>query len=125
MVVVAAVALGVSAVVQPHGGNGKVSCQHFRPNGKTWRSVSDAGGRERAKRQPIAEAMARCGTLQGRTRMQVLALLGRPNSPGLHRAWWLYEIGTEQSTFALDEASFSVHFDEAGHVDRTMTSRAG
>lgn len=80
---------------------------------------------ERAKRQPMANAMARCGTLRGWTRAEVRELLGRPNTPGLHRAWWLYEVGTEQSTFALDEASFSVHFDEAGHVDRTMTSRAG
>lgn len=73
---------------------GKDGCEDFEFDRARWASVSrhdPPGSGITSDKELMADAIARCGTVDGATRQQVARLLGRPDRRS-HRSWY-WDVG--------------------------------
>jgi hypothetical protein len=95
-------------------------CRGFAFDGRAWRESAGAepGSENEDRRARLADRLAQCQTLRGRSKAGVRELLGRPDSrsrSGSHMIWnyfvYVGEIG--------DDEFLTVEFDAQGRVIRT------
>ncbi len=106
------------------GGDEALACERFRLDREEWRDARKRKLREDAptSAQRIADAIARCGTLHGRPREEVMRLLGPPETTDVASPWpvgadfFEYRIGIDRRDFSIDYEVLFVRFDRDGRV---------
>lgn len=85
------------------------SCAAFRFAPERWEAALREDGRESENGELLAEGLVRCGTLEGRTRDEVRALLGSPHRKDPKRLG-VGRRGTSDVLGPGDEATLTVDF---------------
>jgi hypothetical protein len=86
---------------------------------RTWRAAGEPGGPRRARRCMLPHLLKAVG-LQGRTRGDVLRLLGPPDTGSEAQSPTsdlMYLIGAERGIVSFDNEWMGVHFDARGRVN--------
>lgn len=109
----ATVAAALAAVAINVGPDG---CGGFQPDAAQWRADLRQGGNDDT--QAISAALVRCRTLDGATRAEVRALLGRPSKPG---STWTWNVGWVNDAIGLgDGQSMQVYFEDGRVREATL-----
>jgi hypothetical protein len=78
----------------------------------------------RHTRSRIADWMLENGTLSGKTREEVVSLLGKPLPPGSFRDYeFAYNLGRERSLASVDNEMLVIRFDSKGRVSEASIVR--
>ena len=115
IVLLVSVLLAAAASCAP--GAGPIACSEFRFDAARWRA-------EPQERQRQGRALARCGTLEGKTRAQVRRMIGRPDPELSSARHWTYDLGPERGVVALDDVWLDLEFRE-DRVLRAAASQRG
>jgi hypothetical protein len=103
------VTLGCSSTSEP-----AVKLNTFDSN--TWKDVEQTN-QEPFARRPMADELVRQRALHGKTRQEVLEMLGDPTDTGYFADYdAVYWLGPQRGFLAMDSEWLVIRFDESGHV---------
>jgi hypothetical protein len=109
----AAICMALAGCVS--AGAAETRCGDFRFDSAAWKRDASGARHGTTVRQRLADGLARCHTLDGRSRAEVRRLLG-PRERNSGRHIWTYQTGPERSGFHMGFEELSVHFGRDGRV---------